>query len=293
MAGTAPEPTVKKVFASRAQSRSLVLPRFNSARWLPPLLLAIATVLAVALAYRVRPAVTVDLGDYYDTPFLPFTGSRDATDTDFFAREIGATGAQQTTYDWPADQTTIELPGRRSGIWQLTLEAAAAQPDGALAQIALTANDVRVGIARRGARDFVAVIPADIAAAERLTLRLNAALVGDPDPPAGLAGRVVLTPARTYRWSSDRSTISLPSLGRGDWVVTLDASLRHPDGAPLDATVYANGAPVGQLPDDGPRRLALFVPAALVPDGALTLTITSNTFRDPRPLGILLYEVRV
>jgi hypothetical protein len=281
------------MFVSRAQSRTLVLPRFGGARWLSPLVLALLTALAVALAYGARPALTIDLGDYYDTPFLPFAGSRDATDTDFFAREIGATGAEQTAYDWPNEQTTLELPGSRAGIWQLTVEAAPTQPDGALDQIALTANDVRVSIARRGARDFVAVIPADIAGAERLTLRLNAALIGDPAPPAGLAGRVLLTPARTYRWSSDRSTISLPGLGRGDWVVTLDASLRHPDGAPLDATVYANGAPVGQLPDGGPRRLALFVPAALVPGGDLTLTITSNTFSDPRPLGVLIYELRV
>jgi hypothetical protein len=293
VAGTAPEPTVEKVFASAAQSRTLALPRFGGARWVPPLLLALLTALAVVLAYGVRPALTIDLGDYYDTPFLPFAGTRDATDTDFFAREIGATGAAPIEYSWPSDQTTLELPGGRAGIWQLTVEAAAAQPDGALDQIALTANDVRVSIARRGPRDFVAVIPADVIGAERLTLRLNAALVGDPAPPAGLAGRVLLTPARTYRWSSDRSTISMPGLGRGDWVVTLDASVHHPDNSPLDATVYANGAPIGRLPDGGPRRLALFVPGALVPDGDLTLTITANTFRDPRPLGVLIYELRV
>jgi hypothetical protein len=176
---------------------------------------------------------------------------------------------------------------------QATVEMAAGQPDGALDEIALTVNDVRVSIARRGTREFVAVIPERIAAADRMTLRLNAALVGDPPPPAGLAGRVTLAPARTYRWSSDRSTISLPGLGRGDWIVTLDAILRHPDNAPLDTTIYANGQPIGQLPDDGPRRLSLLVPAALVPDGDLTLTITSNVYQDPRPLGALIYELRV
>jgi hypothetical protein len=262
-------------------------------RWLPPTLLALATILAIVAAYSMRPPVTIDLGDYYDTPFLPYAGSRDATDTDFFAREIGATGADLAAYPWPATQTTIELPGGHRGIWQATVEAAASQPDGAFADVALTVNDVRVSIARRSARQFVAVIPADIAAAERLTLRLNAALVGDPAPPAGLAGRVLLAPARTYRWSSDRSTISLPGLGRGDWTITLDASLRHPDNQPLDTTVYANGVAIGRLPDGGPRRIALFVPAALVPDGDLALTITSNTYNDPRPLGALIYELRV
>ena len=293
MAGAAPEPIAKKLIAGGARTQALAWPRLGAARWLPPILLALATLLAMAAAYRARPPVTIDLGDYYDTPFLPYTGSRDATDTDFFAREIGATGADQAEYPWPAGQTTLELPGGRTGILQATVELAEGQPDGALDDIALTVNDVRVSIARRGAREFVAVIPEQIAAAERMTLRLNAALVGDPAPPAGLAGRVTLAPARTYRWSSDRSTVSLPGLGRGDWVITLDAILRHPDDAPLDATVYANGSPVARLPDGGPRRLSLLVPAALVPDGNLTLTITSNVYQDPRPLGALIYELRV
>jgi hypothetical protein len=293
VAGAAPDPAIKKLVAGGAWSQTLTWPRLVAVRWLPPLLLALATLLALVAAYRARPPVTIDLGDYYDTPFLPYAGTRDATDTDFFAREIGATGADQAVYAWPAQQTTLELPGGRAGILQATVEMADGQPDGALDDVALTVNDVRVSIARRGAREFVAVIPEQIAAAARMTLRLNAALVGDPAPPAGLAGRVALAPARTYRWSSDRSTISLPGLGRGDWIVTLDAILRHPDDAPLDATVYANGQPIAKLPDGGPRRLSLLVPAALVPDGDLTLTITSNVYQDPRPLGALIYELRV
>ncbi|HET9221646.1 MAG TPA: hypothetical protein VFO07_04045, partial [Roseiflexaceae bacterium] len=43
----------------------------------------------------------------------------------------------------------------------------------------------------------------------------------------------------------------------------------------------------------GPRRLSLLVPAALIPNGDLTLTITSNVYQDPRPLGALIYELRV
>jgi hypothetical protein len=293
VAGAAPEPAVKNYIAGRAQPRVLALPQLGSLRWLPPLLLALATLLAVVAAYRARPPITVDLGDYYDTPFLPDTGSRDASDTDFFAREIGASGADLATFPWPATQTTLDLPGGRAGLLQAKVEAAEGQPDGALDDVALTVNDVRVSIARRGAREFVAVIPAQVAAAQQMTLRLNAALVGDPEPPAGLAGRVTLAPARTYRWSTDRSTISLPGLGRGDWIITLDAILRHPDDAPLDATIYANGQPIGTLPDGGPRRLSLFVPAELVPNGDLALTLTSNVYRDPRPLGALIYELRV
>jgi hypothetical protein len=76
-------------------------------------------------------------------------------------------------------------------------------------------------------------------------------------------------------------------------MITLNASLRHPDNSPLDATVYANGVPIGQLPDDGPRRLSLLVPATLTSNGDLNLTITSNAYRDSRPLGLLIYELRV
>ena len=159
VAGAAPEPITKKLIAGSARMQTLAWPRLGAARWLPPLLLLLATLLALATAYRARPLVTIDLGDYYDTPFLPYTGSRDATDTDFFAREIGATGASQAEYAWPSGQTTLELPGGRIGILQATVEAAAGQPDGALDDIALTVNDVRVSIARRGAREFVAVIP--------------------------------------------------------------------------------------------------------------------------------------
>src|SRR5215217_233769 len=121
----------------------------------------------------------------------------------------------------------------------------------------------------------------------------EAGLADDPAPPVGLAGQVRLAPARTYRWTSGRSTIQLPGLGRGDWNVTFVAGLHHPDNVPLDAVVAANGVPVARLPDGAPRQLSFLVPAALVPDGDLTLTITSNTYNDPRELGILLYELRV
>jgi hypothetical protein len=187
----------------------------------------------------------------------------------------------------------LDLPGHRQGLWQITVEAAAGQPDRALAGLTLSANDVRLWIPRSGPREFIAIIPADIAAADQIRLRLEPGLADDPAPPAGLVGQVKLAPARTYRWTSGQSTIQLPGLGRGDWNVTFVAGLRHPDHQPLDATVSANGVPIARLPDGEPRQLSFLVPSELVPDGDLTLTIHSNTYKDPRELGMLLYELRV
>jgi hypothetical protein len=257
------------------------------------MLLALATILAVVAAYSARPAVTIDLGDYYDTPFLPNLGVRDSKITDFHAREVGTTGVEPIAFDWPIAQAQLEVPGGHTGIWQATIEAAAGLPDDALDNLALTVNDVRVSIVRRAPRQMITLIPAEIAAAEHLIFQIAPPSNGDPDPPPGLAGRVLLAPAVTYRWSSERSTISLPALGRGDWAISLNASLRHPDNTPLNATIYANGTPIAQLPDGGPRRLSLLVPAALVPDGDLDLTITADPYRDPRPLGVLIYDLRV
>ncbi len=293
MAGSVPKPTVKSYPAGRSRQQTLALPRWASIRWLPPTLLALATILALIAAYSSRPAVTIDLGDYYDSAFLPNLGVRDSKVTDFHAREVGTTGVEPIAFDWPAAQATLDVPGGHAGILQATVEAAAGLPDDALDAVALTVNDVRVSIVRRAPRQMIALIPAEVAAAERLTFQIAPPSNGDPAPPPGLAGRVLLTPAVTYRWSSERSTISLPALGRGDWTITLNASLRHPDDTPLNATVYANGTPIGQLPDGGPRRLSLFVPAALVPDGDLDLTITADPYRDPRPLGVLIYDLRV
>jgi hypothetical protein len=292
LAGTLPKQASSNVGAQRARSRALPLGRATATRWLAPGLLALATVLAIVAAYSVRPFVAIDIGDYYDQIFLPNMDDGNADSTDFFAREVNAIGQEQITL-WPAAEAILELPGQRQGLWQVTVEAAADQPDRALAGLTLSANDVRLWIPRSGPRELIAIIPADIAAADQLRLRLEPGLADDPAPPAGLVGQVKLAPARTYRWTSGQSTIQLPGLGRGDWNITFVAGLRHPDNQPLNATVSANGVPVARLPDGAPRQLSFLVPAALVPDGDLTLTISSKTYQDPRELGILLYELRV
>jgi hypothetical protein len=276
----------------RGHSRVQAMGRVGTARWLAPTLLALATILTIAAAYRQRPFVAIDVGDYYDTVFLPNLADSGAESGDFYAREVNAVGAEQVT-PWPATQAALELPGRRQGIWQVTVEAATNLPDKPLAGLALSANGVRLWIPRSDARTIVAVIPPEIASAEQLQLRLEPGLADDPAPPLGLAGQVRLAQARTYRWSSGQGTISLPGLGRGDWVVTFVASLRHPDNKPLHATVSANDVPIAQLPDGDLRRLSFLVPATLVPDGDLTIKIKSNTYSDPRDLGVLLYEVSV
>jgi hypothetical protein len=292
LAGTLPKQATTNVGSRRARSRTAPLGRAAATRWLAPGLLALATVLAIVAAYSVRPFVAIDIGDYYDRIFLPNMDDDNAVGTDFFAREVSAIGQEQIT-PWPASQAVLELAGHRQGLWQVTVEAAADQPDRALAGLTLSANDLRLWIPRSGPRQLIAIIPAEIAAADRLRLRLEPGLADDPAPPVGLVGQVKLAPARTYRWTSEQSTIQLPGLGRGDWNVTFVASLRHPDNQPLDATVSANGVRIARLPDGEPRQLSFLVPSELVPDGDLTLTINSKTYQDPRKLGILLYELRV
>ncbi|MEO7910875.1 MAG: hypothetical protein ABIV47_14625 [Roseiflexaceae bacterium] len=292
MAGALPKQATTSVGARRARSRVTLLGHAAAIRWLAPGLLALATVLAIVAAYSLRPFVAIDVGDYYDRIFLPNMDDDNTDSTDFFAREVNAIGPEQIT-PWPASQEILELAGHRQGLWQVTVQAAAGQPDRALAGLALSANDVRLWIPRSGPRELIAIIPADIAAADQLRLRLEPGLADDPMPPAGLVGQVTLAPARTYRWTSGHSTIQLPGLGRGDWNVTFVAGLRHPDNQPLDATVSANGVPIAHLPDGEPRQLSFLVPSELVPDGDLTLTINSKTYQDPRELGMLLYELRV
>ena len=256
------------------------------------MLLALATIVAIGVAYSVRPFVTIDLGDYRDTPYLPFTRDRDPGDADFYAREVGAIGAEQVI-DWPAGATTLTIPGRRQGLWQVTV-LGEPRPDGIrLKDFTLSANDIRLWLARSNPNDLALVIPPSIAAADTIRLKLEPGLVGDPEAPAGVAKQIKIAPANTYRWTSGNSTISLPGLGRGDWIVTLKAALQHPDNQPLDATISANGTPIARLPDSGPRQIAILVPAELVPDGSLTLTISAKTFKDPRELGVLLYELSV
>jgi len=292
LAEALPKPAIDQPSLWRARARALVWSGVGARGWLPPLLLALATIIALAAAYSIRPIVTIDLGDYYDTPYLPHTRDREPANADFYAREVGAIAPEQTI-DWPATQTTLEIPGKRQGLWQVTVVGADRPDEIRLKDYTLSANDIRLWLARSSTNELALVIPPAIGVADTIRLQLEPGLVGDPAAPPGVVKQIRLAPANTYRWTSGNSTIGLPGLGRGDWIVTLKAALQHPDGSPLDATITANGTPIARLPDSGPRQISLFVPAELVPDGNLTLGINANTFKDPRELGVLLYEVSV
>ncbi len=236
-------------------------------------------------AYAVRPAVAVDVGNYYDSIFL----------TGFHDREVDG-DRPGTAWDWPAGQRRLTLPGGRTGEWIATVYAAEGQPDDALKGLALSVNGTRVDLPRTGWRSFVALIPPDLAAAPTLALKLEPGLRQGPEPPTGLAGRVVFQPARTYRWTRGEGMVHLPGLGGGSWNLKLETITAHPDGSPTDAHIFANDTLLATLPDSHElRRVNLLVPSEAMQSGSLDVTIRANTFTsdDPRPLGVFVSEVRV
>lgn len=265
----------------RGAGSALTIPRVGDLR--PYLWLALLTVLALTLAYAARPVVRIDLGGDHDAVFL----------RGFNGREIDAIGTNEA-FSWPPGAPTLTVPGRRDGIWIATLRAAPGQPPGILREAAVAVNGERVDMPRRGSDFVLARITPELGAAEQLSLSLVSPLMGGPEPPRGIVGEVVLAPARTYRWSTGEGRIVLPNLGRGAWTVDMATVTAHPDGQPLNAELFANGTRLAGLPESAaPRRVRLFVPASLVRDGSLELTIRANTFNDPRPLGVLFSQVTV
>lgn len=234
-------------------------------------------------AYSFRPTVRVDVGDYYDRAFLQ----------QFHEREVDAAGPG-TTWEWPADQQVLELPGKAHGDLLVTVFAAEGQPDGILRGLGLSINGERIWLPRQGTRFLVGMIPADRAIQPRLFLRLEPGLREGPIPPPGLSGRVTLEPARTYRWSQARSTFTLPGIGRGAWIISLEGIVAHPDHHPVQAQVSINEQMAVSLPDDRAARwYHLLIPPGVTGSGDLHLTITANPYHDPRPLGMLVSEVRI
>lgn len=265
-------------------NRALVRPLPGTLALWTPLLLALLTLLVLILSYRVRPVVAIDLGNPYDSAYL----------RDFHAREVDAAGTGEV-FAWPLQQNSTTLPGERVGTWVAIVSAAEGQPTGVLGDVTLSVNDQRLTIMqRRGQGQFLAIIPADLANSEQLRLRLEPAIVGNPDPPPGLVDQVELAPARTYRWSRGESQIMLPGLGRGAWQVDLTVVTRHPNDQPVEAQVYANDTLLAAIPDSGTaRRIRLMVPPDLMSSGDLELTLRSQTFADPRPLGMFVSHVLV
>ncbi|NJK79860.1 MAG: hypothetical protein HC914_08170, partial [Chloroflexaceae bacterium] len=283
MAHAAPSDRTLPSAATQRPPRALALPRLGAAAPWPPLVLALLTLLALIAAYSVRPTVQVDLGDYYDSIYVQ----------GFHARELDAINVGQTV-PWPADIQALTIPGERNGDQLITIEAFDDLPDRPLSLVALTVNDVPVRISGSSSHRFTAFVPAELAAAPTLTLRLRPALTGGQEPTPGVVEQATIAPARTYRWSRDESQIVFPGLGRGDWRVDLAIVAAHPNGQPVEARIYANGTALANLPDHGElRRVSLLVPASLMANGDLEITLRSNTYDDPRPLGLFVEGVRV
>ncbi len=268
-------------------NRALVRPLPGTLALWTPLLLALLTLLLLILSYRVRPVVEIDLGSHYDSAYLRDFHEREV-------REIAATNAH-AVFSWPVDQNSITLPGKRSGTWVAIVSAAPGEPVGVLDSVILSVNDHPLTVKqRRSQGQLVAIIPAELGIAEQLRLRLEPAIVGDPDPPLGLVDQVELAPARTYRWSRAESRILLPGLGRGAWQVDLTLVTRHPNNQPVEARVYANNMLLAEVPDNGTaRRIRLMIPADVMSSGDLELTLRSQTFEDPRTIGIYVSRVLV
>lgn len=268
---------------ARRDSQAQAWSRLGTLRLWPPLLLAALTLLMLMAAYAVRPTVHIDMGDTFDVAYLH----------NFNGREIDAVGTSET-FTWDSGQASLSAPGGRNGVWLATLQLAADQPDGALDDFAVAINDVRVAMPRRNDRQILATIPPHLAAAPQIEVELVPGVVGGREPPLGLVDQVLLAPARTYRWTREESAVLLPGLGRGDWQVDLNVVTVHPDGEPLNAQVFANGTLLATLPESNElRRMRLLVPATLMGNGDLELTIRSNTFADPRPLGVFIADVVV
>jgi hypothetical protein len=247
------------------------------------LVLVLATFAAALSLSWLRPPLRLDVGEGRDHLFL----------RGFHDRETAADGETLTT-TWPVGAAQLSLPGGYDGIVLARLVAAPAADRSVIARnSAVTVNGVRVAMPRRSEREIWAKVPAELAAAPTLTFALTSALNGDPLPPADQIGAVELAPAVTYRWTTADATITLPHLGRGAQLIELRALVRHSDGSPVNAMLTINGQAWATLTEaDAPRRYQLLAPAALIGDGTVELGLTAEVFRDPRPLGLLLFDLR-
>lgn len=97
-----------------------------------------------------------------------------------------------------------------------------------------------------------------------------------------------------YRWTQPESSLLLPGLGGGHWLVTVRAQGGRPDGTPTSSEWQVGSEPplVLSLPATPARRYTLLVPA----NGTLQLTFRSTPLQvdgDPRALGFVLRDVWV
>lgn len=254
-----------------------------------PLLLLLGAVLALLVAYSLPPFVGIDVGARYDSPYLD----------GFHDREYSPARPERA-YPWPPGSDRLLIgEGLNPAFRMVTLALDPWSPTTGIPRrlIAVYANEQRIDTLsdQGGPREFRLLLPPGATTGPQLLLRVEplADRFSASVPPVQVLA-ATLSAAHTYRWTTDRGTITLPALGRGTWRVELHAVVAHPDGAPVGARLLANGVPLAALPEYGDvRRLVVLVPERVVGDGDLTLTIAANPYRDPRPLGILIERVVV
>jgi hypothetical protein len=255
---------------------------------LPLLLLLVVVALALIAAYSVRPVVTIDIGGRADYIYID----------GFHDREFAPAKPEQR-YDWPVgvDRLTIyDVNRTAAGMATFTLDAFT--PDASFPRrlIAVYANEQQLTTFsdRGGKREFAVLLPTDLDLSNGLVLRLEPIPDKTLDIPRLQTQQVMLSAARTYRWSDGAATIRLPALGRGQWQIELQTVVIHPDQSPVNARLLANGSEIARLPEyNDSRQLSFIVPETVVGDGDLVLSILSDTYRDPRPLGTLIERVVV
>jgi hypothetical protein len=231
-------------------------------------LLALLTLVALIAAYSIRPSVSIDIGDYYDSAFVE----------NFHGREVDTTGVGPE-YTWPSDSRTLTIPGGHQGLWVATLHASDGLGDSALDDVAVSVNGSRANIPRRPPRQLVAFIPPEAASGEQITIDLVPPIEGNPPVATGLVKSVTLSPARTYRWTRDESVLHLPGLGGGDWRLDMTVVTANPANKAINARISANDTPIVTLPEGlSDRRIGLLIPAEAMMSGDLDLIISTDPF---------------
>ena len=120
----------------------------------------------------------------------------------------------------------------------------------------------------------------------------------DPEPNDRLwwAQWRQIDPAQVYRWTSADSTISLPGIGAGTWLVSITAGGQPTDRPTISRWsdgVTAVDVPITRDPQHDQHIYRLLVRA---PGGNLTLHLTTPPFippNDPRALGFRAYHATI